>query len=201
MSYRLPSPYNRNQSFSTQGQFRNPAGTNPLPQPTNMPAGAWFGNRIAITLKPTSAPDAESEVFWASPIFDLQPELRGLNPSGTTGSTTNNAPSAVPIWGSGGRLHVQISNLRSSASSLTNIVLTSSEFAHVSDSGKTVQALATSDITSQLQQETDSVILHYAPIGEGIPVRYWRVKLRFFRTEDTSPSTNPPTFFIDTGYY
>ncbi len=197
MSYRLPSPYNRNQQFSTQGQFRNPAQTMPLPQPTNMPVGAWFGNRVAITLKPSSEPDAESEVYWSSPIFDLQPELRGLNPSGTTGGS----PTAIPIWGSGGRLHIQIGNLRASAAQLTNLKLTSSEFAHISDSAKCVQALATSDITSQIQQETDSVILHYAPIGEGIPVRFWRVKLRFFRTENTSPSTNPPTFFIDSGFY
>ncbi len=201
MSYRLPSPYNRNQQFSTQGQFRNPAQTVPLPQPANMPVGCWFGNRISITLKPTSAVDADSEVFWASPIFDLQPQLRGLNPSGTSTTQGNTGPNAVPIWGGGGRLHIQISNLRSSNTSLTNLKLTSSEFANVSDSGKLAQALATSDITSQLQQETDSVILHYAPIGEGIPVRYWRVKLRFFRTADTSPSSNPPTFFVDTGYY
>lgn len=201
MSYRLPSPYNRNQQFSTQGQFRNPAQTNPLPMPSDMPVGCWFGNRVAITLKPTAASDAESEIFWASPIFDLQPELRGLNPSGTTTQNGNMGTNAVPIWGGSGRLHIQVSNLRSSATSLTNIKLTSSEFAHVSDSGQTKQALATSDITSQLQQETDSIILHYAPIGEGIPVRFWRVKLRFFRTEDTSPSSNPPTFYIDSGYY
>ena len=201
MSYRLPSPYNRNQQFSTRGQFRNPAQTNPLPMPTDMPVGAWFGNRVAITLKTTAEPDAESEVYWASPIFDLQPELRGLNPSGTSATVGNNGPNAVPIWGGSGRLHIQVGNLRSSNTSLTNIKLTSAEFAHVTDSGKTTQALATSDITSQLQQETDSVILHYAPIGEGIPVRYWRVKLRFFRTENTAPASDPPTFFIDSGYY
>jgi hypothetical protein len=197
MSYRLPSPYNRNQQFSTEGQFRNPAQTNPLPMPTNMPVGAWFGNRISITLKATSEADAESEVYWASPIFDLQPELRGLNPSGTSGGS----PSAVPIWGGSGRLHIQIGNLRATAAQLTNLKVTSSEYAHISDSRKTVQALATSDITSQIQQETDSIILHYAPIGEGIPVRFWRVKLRFLRTEDTSPSTNPPSFYIDSGFY
>jgi len=196
---RLPSPYRH--GFSTDGQYRNPAGTLPLPSPTNMPSGVWFGNRVSVFLKPTSAEDAESEAFWASPIFDLQPQLRGLAPSGVSGNAQGNGYNAVPVWGGAGRLHIQISNLRAAATSLTNIKVTSSEFAHISDPSKVVQALATSDITSQIVQETDSVVLHYAPIGEGLPVRYWQVKLRFFRTEDTTPSTDPPNYFVDTGYY
>jgi len=196
---RLPSPHR--QHFSNDGQFRNPAGTLPLPSPANMPVGAWFGNRVGIYLKATAAADAESEAFWASPIFDLQPQLRGLNPSGVSGNSNGNGYNAVPIWGGAGRLHIQISGLRATNTSLSNIKLTSSEFAHIGDPSKVVQALATSDITSQLTQETDSVVLHYAPIGEGLPVRYWQVKLRFFRTEDTAPSSDPPQFFVDTGYY
>ena len=196
---RLPSPYN--QGYSTDGQFRNPAGTLPLPNPTNMPVGAWFGNRVTIYMKPTAAADAVEEAFWASPIFDLQPQLRGLNPSGVSGNANGNGYNAVPIWGGAGRLHIQLGNLRSSNTSLTNIKLSSSEFAHISDPSKVVQALATSDITSQLQQETNSIVLHYAPIGEGLPVRYWQVKLRFFRTEATTPATDPPQYYVDTGYY
>ena len=119
-----------------------------------MPVGAWFGNRVTIYMKPTAAADAVEEAFWASPIFDLQPQLRGLNPSGVSGNANGNGYNAVPIWGGAGRLHIQLGNLRSSNTSLTNIKLSSSEFAHISDPSKVVQALATSDITSQLQQET-----------------------------------------------
>ena len=198
---RLPSPYR--QGFSTDGQFRNPAGTLPLPNPTDMPAGCWFGNRLGVYLKAPAiaVPDAVEEAFWASPIFDLQPQLRGLAPSGVSGNARGNGYNAIPLWGGSGRLHIQIGNLLSSVTSLSNIKLTSSEFAHISDPSKVVQALATSDITSQLTQETDSIVLHYAPIGEGMPVRYWQVKLRFFRTEATAPPSDPPQYFVDAGYY
>jgi len=172
-----------------------------MPDPTNMPAGCWFGNRMAVVLKATAAADATEEAFWASPIFDLQPQLRGLNPSGVSGNSQGNGYNAIPLWGGSGRLHVQIGNLRSDKFSLTNIRLTSSEFAHVSDPSKVVQALATSDITSQLVQETGSVVLHFSPIGGGNPVRYWQVKLRFYRTEDSAPASDAPQYFVDTGYY
>lgn len=201
MSYRLPSPYNRNLQFSTEPQFRNPAGTNPLPSPQNMPSPCWFGNRTIIPIKLTAGlSDADAEAFWSSPIFDLQPQLRGTLPSGARAVQGRTAPNAVPLWG-GSTLHIQISNLKATADSQTNIKLQSLEFGHVSDPGSLVQVIATSDITGAIVQDTDSVILSFQPLGSGGNVRYWRLKLRFFRTEDTSPSSTPPTYVIDAGYY
>jgi len=204
MYSRLPSPYNPNQQFSTEPQFRNPAGTNPLPRPQNMPAPCWFGNRQVLSSWKTDLVDG-NEMFWASPIFDLQPQLRGLVSQNTTGSTSvgkenqSRGLNSIPIWG-GGTLHLQISNLIKSGTSLTELRLFTIEEAHVSDSGALIQVLPSADITQQLNTKTDSVILNFRPLGEGSNVRFWRLKLRFTRA-DLGLATPLPTFYINSGYY
>jgi hypothetical protein len=203
MSSRLPSPYRR--EFSTEGQFRNPAGTLPLPQPTNMPVGCWFGNRVSLPFQLNADPDFESDVWWASPIFDLHPELRGLQPSGSTGRSSNfdartNGVNAVPIWGAGGNLYVQVSNLASMATALESVKVLTQEFGHVSDAGQIVQVQAISDISSQFIKETDSVILVFGAIGESTPVRYWQVRLHFVRVSTPAVPTLP-VYYVDSAYY
>lgn len=198
---RLPSPYNRNQEFSTAPQFRNPAQTNPLPQPANMPVACWFGTRQILNgWQDASALDYDKVMYWQSPIFDLQPQLRGLQPNGASGTATNNGLNTVPIWGNG-TLHVQISNLKADKESLFNIILNTVELAHISDSGRIVQVLPESDITNQIAKDTDSIILNFSPYGGGSNIRYWQLRLQFIRIRDTSPSSSPPTYFLDSGYY
>lgn len=198
--YRLPSPYNANQTFSTAEQFRNPAQTNPLPQPSNMPSGCWFSNRVVVdNWVDGTAYDVDKVMFWSSPIFDTQPQLRGLQPSGASGSATNNGLNAVPIW-TNGVLHVQISNLRSFGNALTHIKLETIENGHVSDSGRIVQLLPTSDISDKLNVNTNSIVLHFKPYGEGSTIRFWQVKLQFSRVKEIV-GANLPTYYIDCGYY
>lgn len=206
MSNRLPSPYNSNQQFSTNGQFRNPAGTNPLPQPTNMPAACWFGNRQVLN-NWKGEPTYDWEMDWQSPIFDLQPQLRGLQSQSTTGINQtilggqryNTGGNAVPIWGRGA-LHVQISNLLATVSSLTNLKVLVREFSHIGDSGQVTQVLPEADITQSFNTKTNSIILHFHPLGEGSFVRFWQVRLKFYRP-NTDPLTDNPTFYIDSGFY
>lgn len=198
--YRLPSPNRVDTKFSTQGQFRNPAATNPLPRPTDMPVAFWAGSKQTLRLKNSTELDAQSEYSWASPIFDLQPQLRGLIPDGSAGSSTNNGINAVPIWGNG-NLFVQITGIRGSASNLENVIVTAQEFGHISNAGKVVAINAVSDVTSQFETQTDSVVLQFAPAGGGNPIRYWRVVIRIRRTEDTDPSTDNPVFFVESMYY
>ena len=194
MSYRLPSPQRR--QYSTEGQFRNPAGTAPMPPPTNMPVACWFQDQISLRFQ-TSA-EYDRECSWNSPIFDLKPELRGM-PSGFNAVGGQRlAPNAVPIWG-GGALHVQINNLTDQAFSLTNIGLFSFESAHVSDPGRLQQILPSNDLTQYIQCGTPSVVLSFDPPGEGYVVRYWRIRLRFVRTAATG--NNPPLYSIDSAYY
>ena len=193
MSYRLPGPQRRN--YSTEGQFRNPAGTAPMPAPTNMPVACWFQNQMSVAFGASVQFDAE--VTWNSPVFDLKPELRGM-PSGFTAVGGRIAPNAVPIWGSGA-LHVQISNLTSLAWSLTNIGLYGSENAHLSDPGRLQQVLPTNDLTQYIQFGTPSIVLTFDPPGEGNAVRYWSVGLRFVKTIATGNPT--PVYSIDAVYY
>jgi hypothetical protein len=197
--YRLPSPYNANQTFSTAEQFRNPAQTIPLPQPSNMPSGCWFGNRLALdSWVDGSAYGVFKVMFWSSPIFDTQPQLRGLQPSGSSGSSTNNGVNAVPIW-TNGVLHLQISNLRATKGSLTSIKLETIELGHVSDSGKMAQLLPNSDITDKINTTTDSCVLHFRPYGEGSTIRFWQLKLQFSQVRDSGEPL--PKYYTDVGYY
>lgn len=198
--YKLPSPNRVDTRYSTQGQFRNPAATNPLPAPRDMPISFWAGSRQSLRFNPTSATDAVSEGSWASPIYDLQPQLRGMVPSGTFGSSQGNGLNAVPIW-NGGNLFVQVNGLRSTPSSLENIAITAQEFGHITNAGAVVAINAVSDITSQFETQTDSVILQFSPAGGGNPVRFWRLVLRFRRTAPTVPATDDPVFAIEASYY
>ncbi len=205
MYSKLPSPYNANRQFSTESQFRNPAGTNPLPQPQNMPSPCWFGNRQILNTWKAVVGDGY-EMFWASPIFDLQPQLRGLVSQSTTGGTFSGSENAsrglnsIPIWG-GGALHLQLTNLQGTATSLTDIKLFTIEEAHVSNSGALVQVLPSADVTQQLNTTTDSVILNFAPLGEGSSVRYWRLKLRFTKVDRGAGPAANPIYYINSGYY
>ena len=102
------------------GYGHNPARSLPFPQPQNMPQGCWFSGAVRL---PWGAPPAPigaginpyfRGVLWTSPIYDLRPNLRGMQPQGTTQISPGSAGNAMPIWGwSSHMLYVQISNLLS----------------------------------------------------------------------------------------
>lgn len=141
-----------------------------------MPVGAWVGNRGALsnwTVNPASG--VLWRTTWASPIFDLRPDLGALS------DNRNNARvSAVPIWRAAGQnvatqLFVQISGL----TSFSGLQVLSIEEAHICD----VIAIATindpEDITSALTSKGTDSIITVSPYGSGYPARYWRLQLQF----------------------
>jgi hypothetical protein len=212
MSYRIPGPVREN--FDYSGQFRNPAATVPLPAPKDMPVSVWFGGVSALRWTAAAAPNF-LETTWASPIFDLRPDLRGLQPGGSTGRARNNnglgsTSSAVPIWNnSAGResrdmcLHVQIVGLRITQTAQTAISCSLLEFGHVSDPGQVQQITPPYDITSQLTGENlNSVLLNFNPYGEGRPARYWQCRLHFVRYRAVAGGDpNGPPYQITGAYY
>ena len=203
MSYRLPAPLR--QDYSTQGQFNNKPATLPLPSPSNMPVSAWIGNKQDFQLSGTNpvSPFVASFV-WSSPVYDLHPELRGLDGGGT--SNNRNASSAVPIWGSAGKLlHVQLSRLSDPAANRQRyqIGVILDEFAHISDVGAvgSSQIAEKADISAQISNNTPSQILHFKPCGEsGSYARFWRISLTIGQFE-AQPGAFVPTYQVQGAFY
>lgn len=217
MSYRLPFP--ERQNWDPSGQYRNPGATNPLPQPTNIPVGCWFGASAPLNWQATTDSGYNQKAIWRSPIYDLRPELRGMSAGGfrTSGTTSvasntgagysqvtqgrrDNSKNAVPIWGGiGGHLLVQVSGLESANNARTGIVVFTSENAHISDPAKAVPIIAENDATFALETNTDSSILTFSPTGEAGPVRFWQLALTFYRRDDVTGTL--PRYVIEAAYY
>jgi len=111
-------------------------------------------------------------------------------------------------------LYVQIRNLRAGAAegvapvlppgfSLpgNSLKILASEFAHVSDPGQLTQVLPSTDITSQVNTDTDSAILNFRPLGEGLPVRFWRLNLQFIVVNQAAAGGEPLPLNLEAGYY
>jgi hypothetical protein len=111
-------------------------------------------------------------------------------------------------------LYVQVSNLLSGAAEGVapvvpaglflpglSLKVLSSEWGHVSDPGKVAQILPSADITSQFDTGCDSTILPYRPLGESIPVRYWRLNLQFIVINQSVGGAEPVPFNLEAGYY
>jgi hypothetical protein len=213
MSYRLPAPL-RGQ-YSTDGQFRNPASTVPLPAPKDMPAAGWFSNKTTLGwIVAGGTPNATAT--WGSPIFDLHPELRGLAPSGT--SNGRSPVGAIPIWGAnkgqGKFLHVQIIGLNANALSRASISLYSNEYGHVSDRGALVSTGAVpgigtadtqltdqADITNHITTNTNTAILNFRPWGVvGSYIRYWKINL-VFQQAAAQAGAFVPNYQITAAFY
>lgn len=217
MSYRLPFP--ERTEWDPSGQYRNPGATNPLPQPTNIPVGCWFGAVAPLNWQDTSVDGYNKTAIWRSPIFDLRPELRGMSAggfrtSGTISTASNtgagyaqvtqgrrdNAKNAVPVWGgTRGHLLVQVEGLASANNARTGIVVFTSENAHISDPAKATPILADNDATFALETNTNSAILSFSPTGEHAPVRFWQVTLTFFRRDDVTGTL--PRYNVEAAYY
>ena len=218
MSYKLPFPERR--SFDPSGQYRNPGATLPLPQPTNIPVGCWFGAEAPLNWQATTDTGYNQKAIWRSPIYDLRPELRSMSAGGfaTTGTIStasntgagytqvtqgrrDNAKNAVPIWnGIGGHLVVQVTGLATSNTSRSGIVVFTSERAHISDPAKSTPILSNNDATFALETNTNSAILAFTPTGETGPVRFWQLELTFYRRDDvTIPPL--PRYVVEAAYY
>ena len=205
------------------GFQNNPYRTVPFPQPSNMPQGCWYSGSVRLPWGAAPAPIGSADTpatyfrgcLWTSPIYDLRPNLRGLSASGTTQVGAGSSSNAIPIWGwSSHMLYVQIRNLRAGAAegvapvlppgfSLpgNSLKILASEFAHVSDPGQLTQVLPSTDITSQVNTDTDSAILNFRPLGEGLPVRFWRLNLQFIVVNQAAAGGEPLPLNLEAGYY
>lgn len=183
MSNRLPYPLPRD--YDPNGPYRNPGVTNPLPAPANIPTPCWFGgasyvqwdvpNPVSTTINLTSE--------WCSPIFDMRPDIRNLT-SNTIDNGTPGHVAAVPMWNPSAQLWLQFENPSLgangiSAQDMTGLQILSFEQSHVCDPQNlsTVSAIEGVDITSELDTTGASCIMGWYPIGDGNPVRYYRLTL------------------------
>ena len=220
-SYPMPYPQKSGQ-YDDSGMYRNPAGTIPFPQPADMPVGYWSGSQQLIELvpeaqfrlaappdpgwpfpygRPLTYPLISHGATWSSPVFDLQPELRGVSNNQSNRSTlftpvgqTERTPfTAVPIWGSAGKLlRVQMDNVN--ATYQFQILVW--EEGHVIDPAQVAPITSTpgQDITSVFTSGAPAIAgsykgcLTFAPTGGPSANRYWRLNLIFLQTSQYGPS-------------
>ena len=218
-SYPMPYPLRRGE-YDDSSQFRNPAGTQPFPQPGDMPVGMWQGEEQRIEFRTAGTPpygfpnlgsfSPDGWALWSSPVFDLQPELRGMsnntsNMSEVAGRPTLRGYGAVPIWGSGGKL-LRVSFQKAPAN-IKFMILTYEE-GHVIDPARVtpITPLPGQDITAQYQTgaapanlQTYNVTLNFAPFGGGM--RYWRCNLLFLWLPFGVGADDPQTFNLQPVYY
>jgi len=128
----------------------------PLPPPLDNPALGDPGGTLPA-----------QRALWASPVFDLRPDLGG-----------NYRPTATRIPGAA-RLHVQMR--RADGAFLTTIPsameVYSIESAHVANPQELRFMEERLDISSDFYQGTESSVLEWAP--PGAPLRFWRVTIVF----------------------
>jgi hypothetical protein len=217
-SYPMPYPLRRGE-YDDSSQFRNPAGTMPFPQPGDMPVGVWQGEEIRVEFKPLGAPPyglpllpnvIQGWALWSSPVFDLQPELRGVsnntgNRSGVAGNPTLGGYGATPMWGSGG---AQLRVAFSRAPTGTRFMVYMYEEGNIIDPAKIlpITPVPGMDITGPYQAggsildgtQGYSTTLNFAPFGSGL--RYWRCNLLFIKLEYGSTG-EPLTFNLQASMY
>lgn len=165
-----------------------------------MPVGAWIGSRSPLT---NWIPNPEAgilwRVVWASPIFDLRPDLGAL-------SENRNVPrvSAVPIWraagqNSGAQLFVQCSTPNDSR----GLQVVSTEEAHVCDVTQVVGITGAQDVTAEFTSKGLASVVTFSPYGDGYPIRYWRLFLRFeIVTNQNFPEPGtPPSMTVQAALY
>lgn len=181
-------------AYNPDGYAHNPGSSVPGPTPSTMNTSWWRGDRMPLQWNAgVGAVSAVSQIFWraawSSPLFDLRPELRGSGGA---------PPSAVPIWrsgyGAGGRLWLQLEGLDNASgtnSATRSLRVAYLEFAHIYDSQRVVATSAVADISRDVVTgaQAGSVVLKFFPPGDGYPIRFWRVRVIFEKTENIDPLT------------
>jgi hypothetical protein len=209
MSYRIPYPVR--QKWSTEGQFRNPGNTLPMPYPENMPVGCWYGATLSLpnAVAGWATAGTDYTFVWKSPILDLRPELRGL-PGGDPNLTNNVTQRrrdlsiiSVPVWGNMKTLFVQVSNLQAANTNLTDMRFAFAESAGIKFAGELKNVVPLTTISEYFQTQSDSTVLCFQPYGGSHPYRYWQVDIQFRRVDGVTTGLgvpNPP-YIIDAGCY
>jgi hypothetical protein len=186
MTYRMPYPLPG--EWNPAGPFRNPGGTNPLPRPDNLPVACWFGSRQSLNWA-TGTLKIAQQATWSSPIFDMRPDMRGIsgNVAGNGNVQSNaagasNMASGVPIWNPSAQLWLQLESnnaegLRSL--DLRGFQVLATEQAHISNPNLLQSISGVQDITEEFSTLGTSSVLGWAPYGDGLPIRYYRLVLTF----------------------
>lgn len=200
MSFKLPFP-NASTPYKGSPALPNSNRTIPAPGPGTLPTPCWFASPTNVYWQ-NNADFPNGYAQWSSPMFDLRPDLRGFAPYGYSGSNNTNQR-ATPVWvsggtGAGGKLFIQISNLNFALTSLDNLEVLVQESGHISDPGRVAALTPQEDITTAINSTQSTVILSFTPIGEGMPIRFWRCLLVFRKT--AAGGTNDP-FQIEAAYY
>ena len=194
-------PYPLPEKYDPSGPLRNPGSTIPRPSPADMPVGGWIGGRVQmVDWEPNPAPNTLWRVKWASPIFDLRPDLGALSEN-----RANVRPSGMAVWRAAGQniaaqLFVQISGI----TDFRGFQVVSQEEAHVADVTQLLPIIAPQDVTDNFTSRGDSSVVTYSPFGDGYPIRYWRLRLIFNILTDQGfplPPASPPTFVLQSALY
>ena len=208
MSTQLPYPLPA--EFDTSGPYRNPGQTIPSPMPTDMPVGLWRGERTTLdnwTANPVDDATVLWRVEWASPIFDMRPDLRSVSEN-----RSNLTRSGVPVWGgntwsSGLHLWAITRVLGANAPNvgqpdLRGLEVQYQEEGHVIDVTQLQTITPLEDVTNVFTNLGNSQMIAVNPWGTGNPVRYWRMRLRFqIRTNSTFVGPVPPVIVIQGAMY
>ncbi len=178
--------------------YRNPLDTLPMPPAGgDIPVAYYESTKLALTW---SLVDGVQTATWQTPVFNLRPDLR------SAGGTPK---SGVPIWSTAARLYVQISNLVDGSIDTTKgLRVSTTESAAISygdirNGFSSVQRVtADAEVTADVMfgtNQSDRVILVFAPLGEGRPVRFWSIKLKF--QKDLSDWASDQIIYVESAYY
>jgi len=185
--------------WNPAGPYRNPGSTNPLPAPANLPSQAWFGARVPIVWQ--AMPADSGSLFratWASPVFDLYPQLRGTSED----SSNQLAAGAIPIWsGPGALFRFQVTSPETDGLdgvNLTGFKVRYREYGHITQVTQVQSIEAAQDITAQFTAAQESSVVTLQPR----PLRYYRVTVRFDVLEDFGyPDATGPRLAIQGAMY
>jgi hypothetical protein len=185
--------------------YANPNLTDPMPAPSGMPSTLWTSEMQNLLWVAAGGALTYTSTI-RTPVFDLRPDLR---------SAIGGPKFGVPIWNKSGRLYMQFHGL-STADVLDTVICSAQEFSNIkfarmhqapppvvpADPGvppgtalnTVVRCTAPVEITSEFMlgvSQPDSIVLVFAPLGEGTPARYWAVDLTFTKNVNSWPLPLP----------
>ena len=193
--YNMPFPTYYPVKTDESGYNYNPAGSipGPAPRPSSVP-GLWVGSKLPLQNR---FADGTSPVFrtmtWSTPVFDLRPELDaapGIAP-------TNSVPLWRQLFGTGGKLWLQVSGFNTAFSTKTGLRVRSTEFAHVIDPGAMAQIDDPEDVTAEAVGTAPSAIWQFSAPGGGYPCRFWRLEF----TIEYLLEHADPNLVLEAAYY
>jgi hypothetical protein len=148
----------------------------PFPSPSDAPVGLWNGNRQQLTnWTPNPFAGVLWQFVWASPIFDMRPDLRSMSEN-----RTNKTFSGIPIWRSAGqnvgaKLILQLHGL----TDLRGFKAIAQDEGHVFDVAQVTSISAEEDVTAQFTNKGTDAVVIFDPFGGSYPIRYWRQRIVF----------------------